>query len=887
VRHRLLVTLALCLLLLAVGLAAPAHGAPATVDAQVITLAGLAAGSPSAASAAAGSERDRMRASVESLAPLPFSMVGLDVPAGAQAEIRTSADGRDWTPWVAVEVNADERPDATTADGDAANGQRPGEGAATTTSAPVWVGEARHLQTRVAGADPEAVAVHLVDSVGLSRSLPERVAGALRTAWSGTPSPALAAPDQPLIRSREEWGADPARTGTPQLAGRVRNGFLHHTVTANGYAPGDVPAILRGIQAYHVDVQGWSDIGYNLLVDRYGTVWEGRAGGVDNPVIGAQAGGFNTGSFGVALLGDFSGSSVPAAAVDGLARLLAWKYDVHHVDVTSQVDVVSGGSTRYPEGVPVRLPTLAGHRDVSQTSCPGGVYNLLPSLRARVAAEQGAVLLDHSAAPDSVRVVNGASLDGPVTFSTRLRPPGDWSLEVRDPSGAVVHTAGGSGELATSTWSPAAAVRGTHTYAFSGPGRRPAGGAVDLRPPALSGLAVEPARVSALEDGGLSQPVSLHAGLWPGAAWSALISDAEGAEAFRATGTGEALDTSWDGAGATPGTYTWRIAADDVEPATGQITVVREALRRIATDDDPVANGVALSAAAFPETSSARTAVLARADVFADAMTGGPLAGAGGPVLLSGSDTLDDRVRLELERVLPPGETVYLLGGDTAMSPAVAEALSATWDVVRLGGAERIETAALVAGEVLGRSGASMALVARASSPDSAPWADALAGGAWGADRGYPVLLTESASLSPPAAEAIARLGITETVVLGGTAAISQAVADALPAPRRVAGEERAATAAAVASELWGAGAGAGGRVLVTGGYAEDAWTLALTATPLAALQDAPLYVAGDTLPGATAAALEARGPGVTGLVLGAERQVGAAAAGDANAALD
>lgn len=884
-RHRLVVTLALCVLLLAVGLAAPAAGAAPVVDARVLTLAGLAARAPDVQR----DERDRLQTSVEAAAPLPFSMVGVDVPAGAYAELRTSVDGQNWTPWIAVDASPDERPDSPADErrGSPADERRDGPADAPTTSAPVWVGEARHVQTRVAGAEPEAMAVHLVDSVGLSRSLPERVADAVRTAWGGTPPPALAAPDQPLIRSRQEWGADPARTGTPQLAARVRNGFIHHTVTANGYGPGDVPALLRGIQAYHVDVQGWSDIGYNLLVDRYGTVWEGRAGGVENPVIGAQAGGFNTGSFGVAMIGDFSSASLPAAGVDGLARLLTWKYDVHHIDVTSQVDVVSGGSTRYPQGTAVRLPTLAGHRDVSQTSCPGGVYDLLPSLRTRVAAEQGPVLLDHSASPDAVRVVNGASLDGPVNFSARLRPAGEWSLEVRDPSGAVVHTAGGSGELATSTWSPAAALRGTHTYAFSGGGRRAASGTVDLRPPALTGVTVEPARVGALEGGGLSQPVTLRAGLWPGAAWTAVIANADGGEVFRATGTGEALEASWDGADAAPSTYTWRIAADDVEPATGQITVTREALRRVATEDDPVSNAVTLSAAAFPETASARTAVLARSDVFADAMAGGPLAGDQGPVLLTGSDTLDARVRDELGRILPPGETVYLLGGDAAMSPAVADALTGTWDVVRLGGAERIATAALVAGEVLGRSGETVALVARASSPDAAPWADALAGGAWGADRGYPVLLTETGSLSPPAARAIAELGITETVVLGGTAAVSQAVADALPAPRRVAGEERAATAAAVAVELWGAGSGTGGRVLVTGGYAEDAWTLALTATPLAARDDAPLYVAGDTLPGATAAALEARAPGVTGLVLGSARQVSGLAHVDANAALD
>jgi hypothetical protein len=855
VGHRIGTTLALCLVLLVVGLAAPAAGSDAVLDApvRVETLDGAA---------------------VPRKAPLPFSMVGLTVPAGARAEVRTSPDGRMWSEWLPVELHPDEGPDPDSPE----EAAEPGATAAVD-SLPLWVGEAREVQTRVAGADPDAVEVHLVDSAGLSRSVGRRVGDALRAAWRGTPQPAMAAANRPVIRSRAEWGANEEASSPAGVARRARHGFVHHTVNANGYAPADVPAILRGVQAYHINVQGWSDIGYNLLVDRFGGVWEGRAGGVENAVIGAQAGGFNTGSFGVALLGDFSAGPPPAAAVDGLAGLLAWKYDVHHVDVLGQVDVRSGGSTRFPAGQVVRLPTLAGHRDVSTTTCPAGVYGLLGGLRERIAAAQGPVLLDHAAGPEGVRIVDGETLDGPITFSTRLRPAGDWRLEVRAPDGGVVHTAGGSGDFASSTWTPSRAVRGRYTYTFSADGRRSASDVVDLTAPEVADIAVEPPRARVGEGGGLAEPVRLRARLWPDARWTVSVRAPGGTEVFSQSGTGEFADATWDGAGAEPGTYTWRIGGNDVEPATGDLLVARDALRRIGASGDAVADSLELSRAAFPEAASARHAVLARADVFADTMAGGPLAGEDGPVLLTGSAELDPRVSDELDRVLAEDGVVYLLGGVEALGSAVAEAVAGRWEQVRLGGSGRTDTAALVAERVVARSGATTALVARADG-GPAPWADALAGGAYGADRGIPVLLTDTVTLSAAAGEAIEELGITETVVLGGNAAVSPQVEAALPGARRVWGSDRAGTAAAVARDLWGVTGGQDGdRLLLAGAYAEDAWSLPLAATPLAARADAPLYVTDvASLPPDTAGALRALGYSperqASGWVLGGDARV-------------
>ena len=73
---------------------------------------------------------------------------------------------------------------------------------------------------------------------------------------------------------------------------------MHHTVNANDYGPEDSAAIVLGIARYHRDHNGWNDIGYNFLVDQYGQIFEGRAGGIDLAIVGAQAQGFNSVSTG-------------------------------------------------------------------------------------------------------------------------------------------------------------------------------------------------------------------------------------------------------------------------------------------------------------------------------------------------------------------------------------------------------------------------------------------------------------------------------------------------------------------------------------------------------------------------------------------------------------
>jgi hypothetical protein len=212
--------------------------------------------------------------------------------------------------------------------------------------------------------------------------------------------------------SRADWGADESLTAwskgtdTPAFA-PVQVLTVHHTAGSNDPAQ-DYAATVRAIYSYHVTTNGWSDIGYQYLVDGRGTVYEGRStgrtstsclsgggdgsdfahqAGTGDVVTGAHAAGFNTGNAGVALMGCFdptsacSGSTTPPAAeVDGLERLLASLSTRHGLDpqgTTHYVNPVSGATRD--------VATVSGHRDWEATACPGGtLYAQLPQVRADV-----------------------------------------------------------------------------------------------------------------------------------------------------------------------------------------------------------------------------------------------------------------------------------------------------------------------------------------------------------------------------------------------------------------------------------------------------------------------------------------------------------------------
>jgi hypothetical protein len=288
--------------------------------------------------------------------PLPtaraFDLAGLewDGPRPARAELRARSRAGRWSRWAPLATAGAHAPDAATAH----------------TSEPVWFGRAGALELRMAKR-PRAARLHLVDS-------PERgVAGAVAMARGG-----------PGIVPRQAWNARRLLPRAAPAFGQVAVGFVHHTDTANVYGPRESAAMVLAIGLYHRNVNGWNDIGYNFLVDRYGQIFEGRAGGIQRAVIGAHAQGYNSVSTGVANLGTFNSVAQSSAGIRALARLLAWKLTSHGAPVLGATTVTSAGGpdNRYANGRPVQLNRICGHRDGDSTDCPGNVlYGQLDGVR--------------------------------------------------------------------------------------------------------------------------------------------------------------------------------------------------------------------------------------------------------------------------------------------------------------------------------------------------------------------------------------------------------------------------------------------------------------------------------------------------------------------------
>jgi hypothetical protein len=386
--------------------------------------------------------------------PPRFDMVGLHWRGAGSVAFRTrSVTGR-WSAWRRAAPEAEDLPNAGTAEARAAHGWRLGN--------PYWTGESDRIAYRLHG-PVTRLRAYFIDS-------PDERIPLRRLSLAGSP---------PII-SRLAWGANEAiRRAPPQYAPSLQFAVVHHTAGTNSYTASQSAAIVRGIEVYHVKGNGWNDIGYNFLIDKYGQVFEGRFGGADKNVIGAHAEGFNTGSVGVALLGTYEVTPPTAAAKNALANLLAWRLDLAHVDPLSTVTVTSGGNARFPAGTPVFLRAVSGHRDTGFTTCPGAaLYGQLGAL-ARQAATTG---LPKLYAP----TVQG-QLGGLIRFQARLSQPLPWTVTVTDSTGAVVGTGAGTGESVDWTWDATTVPLGAYTWSIgAGESVRPATGTIGAAPVPLT-----------------------------------------------------------------------------------------------------------------------------------------------------------------------------------------------------------------------------------------------------------------------------------------------------------------------------------------------------------------------------------------------------------------
>jgi uncharacterized protein with LGFP repeats len=170
----------------------------------------------------------------------------------------------------------------------------------------------------------------------------------------------------------------------------VKAAFVHHTASGNNYRCAQAPSVIRSIYRYHVKSSGWRDIGYNFLIDKCGNIYEGRAGGVAKPVMGAHTLGFNTNSMGIAVLGSFGTREPARRRGEAIAKLTAWKLGLFGANPKGKTYLKSGGGNLYRKGKNVRLNVISGHRDGFATECPGGrLYAKLGTARVTSARYQG------------------------------------------------------------------------------------------------------------------------------------------------------------------------------------------------------------------------------------------------------------------------------------------------------------------------------------------------------------------------------------------------------------------------------------------------------------------------------------------------------------------
>lgn len=259
----------------------------------------------------------------------------------------------------------------------------------------------------------------------------------------------------------------------------------------------------------------------------------------------------------------------------------------------------------------------------------------------------------------------------------------------------------------------------------------------------------------------------------------------------------------------TPGVYAAEVSVSDGTFTTTEsftVTATDSGLVTRSSGDDRIATAVDASQDHWPA-GSANDALLARADKFPDALAAGPLAAKlDAPLLLTSSDTLPASVEAELARL--GVDRVWLLGGETSLTPALAQQLeSLGYEVVRRSGPSRFDTAAAVATEV-GRTSAGEVVLALGSHPvgDHRAFPDALSAGSLSASpQRLPLVLTETADLPEATVKALAALQTKTVWIVGGESSVQPAVASRLEqlgyAVKRLWGEDRYLTSVAVAQE--------------------------------------------------------------------------------------
>ena len=370
----------------------------------------------------------------------PFSLVAITAEepfeSGTRVLVRVREDDT-WSAWQPLTIT-DHGPDPDSVE---ARGIRYG-------TDPLLTDTADGVQVRIdtpGGLEPDGTEVMLVDNpvVDSDAELPEPVDGSLIAPVSVAQASTVAA--MPPIITRAEWGADESlRRGAPQYSPTIKAAFVHHTASKNDYTPEEAAKQVRNLYSYFTRGLRYSDMAYNFLVDRFGRLYEGRAGGLDQAVVGGHTAGFNNETFAISAIGNFQKAAPPAdqmaAIVDSISSLTAWKLAMNHRDPNGTIPLVSdsdNGTSRYRPGETATALVIGGHGDIGSTRCPGQHLEVqIPAIRAATTAKMGPGMVNPTANP-----VPWAA--GPMAITATTNAPITWTMTIANRCGAVVQNLSG------------------------------------------------------------------------------------------------------------------------------------------------------------------------------------------------------------------------------------------------------------------------------------------------------------------------------------------------------------------------------------------------------------------------------------------------------------
>ena len=376
----------------------------------------------------------------------PFTLVGITsvepFAEGTRVLVRVEEESG-WSSWTPLEISIDQP------DGEEARNILYG-------TEPLLTNSSTGVEVRIdtpGGVEVSQPSMVLLDSptIKSDSSIPEPdLDGADSGPISTVAASTISAP-MPVIITRSAWGADESlRRSGPKFAPTIKAAFIHHTASKSNYLPEEAPAQMRNLYTYFTKGLKYSDMAYNFIVDRFGRLYEGRGGGMDQAVVGGHTAGFNGQTFAVSALGNFQkfkpNDPEIAAMVDSVSSLLAWKLSMNHRDPNGQTTLVSdssAGTSQYTPGQAATALVVSGHGDIGSTSCPGKyLHAQLPAIRAAAGAKMGASMINPIAMP-----ANWGAAE-PVRITAATNAPLQWNLSIRSQCGDVVRSlAGGQGEL--------------------------------------------------------------------------------------------------------------------------------------------------------------------------------------------------------------------------------------------------------------------------------------------------------------------------------------------------------------------------------------------------------------------------------------------------------